>query len=170
VYHNCSEGELYELCTTSPLPADPMTRKSAINNQGALVSYTGVVDYKQNVERRVVKHRSTADEIWWGPSNIPAGIKIWNSVWERACNFLSTRPKLYVVDGYAGWEPEYRIPVRIITARTYHALYATNLLVQDEPHIMERDFSEGAEFHIVDCGEFPSNMQMDDSVAEAMVV
>merc|ERR1719335_2129961 len=42
---------------------------------------------------------------------------------------LDTRPRLYVVDGYAGWEEAYRVPVRVITSRAYHALFMQNMLV-----------------------------------------
>lgn len=27
---------------------------------------------------------------------------------ERAIDYLNTRPRLYVLDGFAGWDPDYR--------------------------------------------------------------
>jgi phosphoenolpyruvate carboxykinase (ATP) len=39
---------------------------------------------------------------------------------ERAIDYLNTRKRLYVCDGYAGWDPKYRIKVRIVCARAYH--------------------------------------------------
>ena len=42
---------------------------------------------------------------------------------ERAIDYLNTRELVYVFDGFAGWDPKYRIKVRIVCARAYHALF-----------------------------------------------
>ena len=59
---------------------------------------------------------------------------------ERAIDYLNTRDNVYVFDGFAGvglllpgqvgwlndswqWDPKYRIKVRVICARAYHALF-----------------------------------------------
>ena len=47
--------------------------------------------------------------------------------------YLRTRENVYVVDGYAGWDPAYRIKVRLVCARAYHALFLYNLLIRPEP-------------------------------------
>ena len=39
---------------------------------------------------------------------------------ERAIDYLNTRRRLYVFDGFAGWDPKYRIKVRVVCARAYH--------------------------------------------------
>ena len=39
---------------------------------------------------------------------------------ERAIDYLNTRDRLYVFDGFAGWDPKYRIKVRVVCARAYH--------------------------------------------------
>jgi phosphoenolpyruvate carboxykinase (ATP) len=41
---------------------------------------------------------------------------------ERAVDYLNTRKRLYIVDGYAGWDPKYRIKVRVVCARAYHGM------------------------------------------------
>lgn len=47
-----------------------------------------------------------------------------------AIKYLNTLPRLYVVDGYAGWDPEYRLKCRIVTSRPYHALFMRNMLIK----------------------------------------
>ena len=44
----------------------------------------------------------------------------------------------YVVDGFAGWDPEYRIKVRVVCSRAYHALFMHNLLIRPTPEELER--------------------------------
>lgn len=40
------------------------------------------------------------------------------------------RDRIFVVDGYAGWDPKYRVNVRVLCSRAYHALFMKNMLVR----------------------------------------
>ena len=48
----------------------------------------------------------------------------------RALDYLHTRDRIFVVDGYAGWDPKYRVNVRVLCSRAYHALFMKNMLVR----------------------------------------
>lgn len=48
---------------------------------------------------------------------------------EIAINYLNNRSRIYVIDGYAGWDPLYRLKVRIYCTRAYHALFMRNMLI-----------------------------------------
>merc|ERR1711865_799373 len=79
---------------------------------------------------------------------------------ERALDYLNTREKLYVIDGFVGWDPEFRLPVRVIASRAYHALFMQNMLVP--PHQDElAEFSNASKppFVIYNSGAFPCNRQ-----------
>ena len=49
---------------------------------------------------------------------------------QRAIDYINTRDRIYVVDGYAGWDPKYRVNVRVLCSRAYHALFMKNMLVR----------------------------------------
>jgi len=49
---------------------------------------------------------------------------------DLARNYLNSRKRIYVVDGYAGYEKSERIRVRVVCTRSYHALFMTNMLVK----------------------------------------
>ena len=76
---------------------------------------------------------------------------------ERAQDYLNTRQRLYVVDGYAGWDPDYRLKCRIVCSRPYHALFMTNMLIRPSQEELA-EFGE-PEFTILNAGEFPANRQ-----------
>ena len=46
-----------------------------------------------------------------------------------------------VIDGFAGWDPEYQIKVRIICESAYHALFMHNMLIRPTAEELE-DFQE----------------------------
>jgi phosphoenolpyruvate carboxykinase (ATP) len=42
---------------------------------------------------------------------------------KRVVDFLNIRPRLFIIDGYAGWDEKYRLNTRVICVRPYHALF-----------------------------------------------
>ena len=59
-----------------------------------------------------------------------------------------------MIDGFAGWDERYRIKVRIVCARAYHALFMRNMLIRPSPE-------ELVHFHpdyvVYNAGSFPAN-------------
>ena len=47
-------------------------------------------------------------------------------------DYLNTRERLYCFDGFAGWDPKYRIKVRVICSRPYHALFMHTMLIRPD--------------------------------------
>eukprot|EP00438_Fugacium_kawagutii_P035812 Skav235278 [mRNA] locus=scaffold874:342230:344526:+ [translate_table: standard] len=54
---------------------------------------------------------TTKDDIWWGTVNVPLTESSFRINRERAIDYLNTRPRLYVLDGFAGWDPDYRYKI-----------------------------------------------------------
>ena len=74
---------------------------------------------------------------------------------ERAVDYLNSRERLYVVDAFAGWDPKYRVKVRIICSRPYHALFMHNMLIRPTPEELA-DFGS-PDYVIYNAGRFPAN-------------
>lgn len=74
---------------------------------------------------------------------------------ERAVDYLNTRDQLYVFDGFAGWDTKYRIKVRVLCSRAYHALFMRDMLIRPTREELI-DFGE-PDFIIYNAGEFPAN-------------
>lgn len=49
---------------------------------------------------------------------------------DQALSYLNTKNRLYVLDGFAGWDPENRIKIRVVCTRAYHALFMHNMLIR----------------------------------------
>ena len=60
-------------------------------------------------DKRVVKHPHSEKNVWWGPVNIPMDRQVFEINRERAIDYLNTRDRLYCFDGFAGWDPKYRL-------------------------------------------------------------
>ena len=80
--------------------------------------------------------------------------QVWKINRERAIDYLNTRNRIYVVDGYAGWEERYRINVRVVCARAYHALFMRNMLIRPKAEELEHFRPD---YTIYNAGSFPAN-------------
>jgi ATP-dependent phosphoenolpyruvate carboxykinase len=81
-------------------------------------------------------------------------IQVWRINRERAIDYLNTRNRIYVVDGYAGWDERYRIRVRVVCARAYHALFMRNMLIRPRREELEHFHPD---YVIYNAGAFPAN-------------
>ncbi|PRP73557.1 phosphoenolpyruvate carboxykinase [Planoprotostelium fungivorum] len=128
---------------------------SAISSTGALICSSGARTGRSPRDKRIVKESTSEADIWWGRVNIPMEETIFTVNRERAIDYLNTRERLYVIDGYAGWNPQYRIKIRVVCARAYHALFMRNMLIRPTPEELAHFGSP--DFTIYNAGQFPAN-------------
>lgn len=129
--------------------------RGVITSAGALLSRSGSKTGRSPKDKRIVQHADSSGDIWWGDVNIPLAEHAFIINRQRAVDFLNIRPQLYVVDGYAGWDPRYRVKVRVICARPYHALFMYNMLIRPTADELS-NFGE-PDYVIFNAGEFPAN-------------
>ncbi|KAK3051857.1 Protein kinase C-like 1 [Extremus antarcticus] len=127
---------------------------SAITSTGALSAYSGAKTGRSPSDKRIVKEESSENNVWWGPVNKPMSTDVWRINRERAIDYLNTRNRIYVVDGYAGWDERYRINVRVVCARAYHALFMRNMLIRPSRKELEGFHPD---YVIYNAGAFPAN-------------
>ncbi|KAG8967710.1 Protein kinase C-like 1 [Tulasnella sp. 419] len=144
---NAPVAQLYE---------DAIRNEGAIiSSSGALINFSGKKTGRSPKDKRIVYEETSKDDIWWGPVNIKMDEHTFEINRERAIDYLNTRDLVYIFDGYAGWDPKYRIKVRVICARAYHALFMHNMLIRPtEAELL--DFGE-PDFIIYNAGQFPAN-------------
>jgi phosphoenolpyruvate carboxykinase-like protein len=102
-----------------------------------------------------VRHPDSEADIWWGPVNIPLDSRAFAINRERARDYLNSRERLYCFDGFAGWDPKYRIKVRVICSRPYHALFMHTMLIRPTEEQLEK--FGAPDFIIYNAGAFPAN-------------
>jgi phosphoenolpyruvate carboxykinase (ATP) len=80
---------------------------------------------------------------------------VWKINRERAVDYLNICSRIYVFDGYAGWDERYRLKVRVVCSRAYHCLFIRNMLVR--PTDEELETFGTPDFTIYNAGAFPAN-------------
>ncbi len=151
VLRNASPARLYE---------DAITREhAAVTSAGALINSSGEKTGRSPKDKRIVKNPESEKDIWWGAVNMPMDAEDFDESKTRAVDYLNTRDQLYVVDAFAGWDPKYRLKIRIICCRAYHALFMHNMLIRPTAEEL-LEFGE-PDFVIYNAGQFPANPRQD---------
>jgi phosphoenolpyruvate carboxykinase (ATP) len=140
---------------------------SAITNKGALMVRSGERTGRSPADKRMVETEDVKDDIWWGNINIPLDEHTFNINHQRATDYLNTRDRLYVLDGFAGWDEKYRLKVRIIAERPYHGLFMQNMLIRPSKEELE-NFGE-PDFVVYNAGKFPANKYTEGMTSNASV-
>ena len=148
VYRNMSRPALYEIALRSE-------KGTAISDTGALLVYSGEKTGRSPKDKRVVRHPDSENNIDWGDINIELDQHTFMVNRERAIDYLNTRPNIFVVDAFAGWDPNYQLKIRIICTRAYHALFMQNMLIMPTQEELE-NFGE-PDYVIYNGGSFPAN-------------
>jgi phosphoenolpyruvate carboxykinase (ATP) len=160
IIRNPAPGKFYE----DAIKYDP---GSIITDNGALVVRSGKRTGRSPADKRVVKTKDMSDDIWWGDINIPLDEHTYKINHRRAVDYLNTRERLYVIDGFAGWDPTYRLKVRIIAERPYHGLFMHNMLIRPTQEELA-EFGE-PDFVVYNAGKFPANTFTEGMTSDASV-
>jgi phosphoenolpyruvate carboxykinase (ATP) len=128
---------------------------AVIASSGALATRSGDKTGRCPKDKRIVQHPSSAGDIWWGTVNVPLEEGSFLINVQRAKDYLNTRPSLFVMDGFAGWDPGYRLKIRVICTSPYHALFMHNMLIR--PTAAELAVFGEPDYVIYNAGHFPAN-------------
>ena len=129
--------------------------EAAIADSAALIVRSGEKTGRSPKDKRLVKHGDSENYIWWGDVNVAVDELTFAINRERAIDYLNTLDKLYVVDGYGGWDEREQIKVRIVCTRPYHALFMHNMLIRPTDEQLA-NFGE-PDYVIFNAGQFPAN-------------
>ena len=139
VYWNLGVPALYEQALRR--------REGALSLNGPLVCRTGQHTGRSPNDKFIVREASSAEKVWWSKVNRPLEIHHFDALRQRLLNYVEGRD-LFVQDCYAGADPRYRLPLRIITEHAWHSLFARHMFI-DIPEANGRP-AHTPEFTVID--------------------
>lgn len=95
---------------------------------GAVIVYTGRYTGRSPNDRFIVDTKAIHNNIDWGAINKPISSQTYDNLYKKVTAYLSSKEELFVFDGYAGADENYKLQVRIISEYAYQALFTTHLL------------------------------------------
>ncbi|UCC43810.1 MAG: phosphoenolpyruvate carboxykinase [Candidatus Zixiibacteriota bacterium] len=133
---------------------------------GPIAVRTGLHTGRAAKDKFIVKEEQTQDQVWWGPVNKSFTQEKFDLMFRRLQAYLQGR-ELYVQDCYAGADPKYRLPVRVINETAWHNLFARTMFI--EPHWDELE-SHVPEFTVLHVPNFQAIPEVDGTNSEAFIL
>ena len=158
VHWNHNTPSLYEAIVTRG--------EGAIVHLGPIAVRTGQYTGRAAKDKFIVEDERSKDKVWWGEVNRPFAPENFTLLFHRLQAYLQGR-ELFVQDCFAGRDPQYRLPIRIITETAWHSLFARNIFVQATPEELQ---SHIPEFTVIHIPNFHADPELDGTRTEAFIL
>ncbi len=124
---------------------------------GSFSVATGLYTGRTPRDKYIVEEPGTKDTVSWGKINQPVDPERFDSLHQRMLAYLQGR-EIFIQDLYAGADPAYRLPVRVVTDSAWHSLFSRNMFIR--PPVGELEGFEPA-FTILHAPKFLAIPQFD---------
>ena len=157
-YWNLPVEALYEEIT--------FRNEGKITQSGGLSVNTGMHTARAASDKFIVYEPTTCKNIWWGQYNRPYEPQKFDELYSRVQGYLQGRD-VFVLDCFAGADPNFRLPIRIISELAWHNLFARNMFILHETNDLYR--RHVPEFTIISVPFFKSFPQIDGTPTNTFV-
>ena len=134
--------------------------------EGPLVCRTGEHTGRSPKDKFLVREPGSEKDIAWGAVNRPMDPANFDRLHRDMLASLQGA-EVYVQDCYAGAEPKYRLPIRVITEYAWHSLFARNLLIVDPQDDSQEAAAPG--FTIIDSPSFKADPARHGSRSDVVI-
>jgi phosphoenolpyruvate carboxykinase (ATP) len=133
---------------------------------GAFVVRTGQFTGRSPKDKFVVRDEVTDSTVQWGAINQPMSEQQFSRLYAKVMAFWQGLD-VYVQDCFAGADPQYALPIRVVTQYAWHSLFARLLFIRPAPDKYE---SHVPDFTIFFAPAFQANPAQDGTNSEACIV
>ncbi len=124
-----ARAEIFWRPSTSLLYSHALRRGDArLAEGGPLVVDTGKHTGRSPKDKYIVREPGSESRIWWGDTNADISEESFEKLRAKVAARLA-EGDVYVVDAFAGADPEHRLAVRVVSESPWHALFAKTLFI-----------------------------------------
>lgn len=118
IYWNASVPELVEFVVRRG--------EGELTQLGAVRTLTGKRTGRSPKDKFIVRDTTTETDVAWGNVNRPTTPVVFDRLLRKTIDHLNARD-LFVTDAWAGADPDYGMPIRVVGTYAWHALFARQL-------------------------------------------
>jgi phosphoenolpyruvate carboxykinase (ATP) len=159
MYWNASTPHLYEEIVRR--------LEGNISHLGPMVVRTGHHMGRSPKDRLIVREPSSVEKVWWSSENRGIEEKNFMNLLYRLAAYFQNKD-IFVQDCYAGADPNYKIPIRVITEKAWHNLFARNMFIQMKTKEEAKGHKPG--FTIINVPKFHAIPELDGTSSEAFIL
>ena len=143
-----------------------MHQEGLVAHLGALVVRTGDHTGRSPEDKFIVREPSSEGTVGWSAVNRPFDERAFDQLYHRAQAYLQGKD-LFVQDCFAGADPAYRIPIRVVTETAWHSLFAHTMFIQATPAEMQ---THTPQFTVLNVPEFHAVPEIDGTHSDVFII
>ncbi|MCJ7511420.1 MAG: phosphoenolpyruvate carboxykinase (ATP) [Anaerolineales bacterium] len=142
-------------------------REGQLTQSGPLVVDTGKHTARAASDKYIVSEDSSREQVWWGQYNRPFSPAAFDELYFRLQGYLQGRD-VFVQDCFAGADPAYRLPLRVITEHAWHSLFARTMFLL--PETADEYKQHVPDFTVIAVPSFRALPQIDSTSSDTFIV
>ncbi len=160
IHWNLSSAQLYEEAIRR--------REGLFAHLGPFVTRTGSFTGRAPNDKFIVDSPANHENVWWGKVNHAFSEEAFDRLYRKICIFLQGK-ELFVQDLLAGADESTELPIRIITQKAWHSLFARNMFIR--PSNLGRKLGvDEPRFTVLHAPHFHAQPTLDETNSEAFVI
>lgn len=159
VHWNLSSNELHQRAVERG--------EAEMSAHGVLLATTGDRTGRSPNDRFIVDESGYADHVWWGKVNLPTSRWVFDNLLKKVQSHLDAADQLFVKDAHCGADPNYAMPVRLVTEKAWHAAFFHNMFVRSDPSELHDHVPE---YTILHAPDFLADPESDGVNSDAFVI
>jgi phosphoenolpyruvate carboxykinase (ATP) len=158
IHWNLSPAALYEEAVRH--------QEGLIAAEGALACLTGQHTGRSPNDKFVVREPSSEADIAWGSINRPMDPGQFELLHADLLASLAARTDVFVLDCYAGADPAFRLPIRVVNELAWHNLFARHMFIRNPSPGVAADPSA---FTVIDSPSFKADPKRHGTNSEVVI-
>ncbi|MEB3102963.1 phosphoenolpyruvate carboxykinase (ATP) [Ferviditalea candida] len=159
VHHNLSAVQLVELGL--------QRGEGMLTSTGAFRVETGKYTGRSPKDKFIVREPSVDKDVDWGAVNQPMSQDAFDRLYTKALDYLNKQEELYVFDGFAGADPEYRLAVRFVNEYAWQNLFVRQLFIRPNAEELKH---HSPQFTVISVPGLSADPQTDGTRSETFIV
>ncbi|MDF2557124.1 MAG: Phosphoenolpyruvate carboxykinase [Bacillales bacterium] len=123
-------------------------KEGVLTDTGAIRVATGKYTGRSPKDKYTVEESLTKDKIDWGNVNRPISPENFDKLYNKVIDQLKKQDEIFVFNGFAGADLDYRLPIRVVNEYAWHNLFVHQLFIRPTEEELS---NHQAEFTILGC-------------------
>src|SRR5919202_3060553 len=160
-------GKLYRNLAVPLLIEIAIYRKEGnLSSTGALSVNTGKFTGRSPDDKYIVDDKYTHNSVDWGKVNHSLSEENFEKIFTRMKKHIEGK-ELFVFDGYVGADNEARLPIRVITDKAWHSIFATQIFIRPTQRDLE---SHEPQFTLLSVNDFGAMPELEGTRTETFII
>jgi phosphoenolpyruvate carboxykinase (ATP) len=160
-------GKLHRNLSVPSLIEIAIYRKEGnLSSTGAFSVKTGKFTGRSPDDKYIVDDEYTHNSVDWGKVNHSISEENFEKIFTRIKKYIEGKD-FFVFDGYVGADKNSQLPIRVITDKAWHTLFATQIFIRPTPRELE---SHEPEFTLLSVNDFRAIPELEGTRTETFII